>query len=50
MPHDKPTMASTNAAANARKAGDKADSDYLVRETNATFLRSGGVDWNSWSK
>ena len=39
-----------NAAANARKAGDKAESDYLVRETNATFLRSGGMDWNSWSK
>jgi hypothetical protein len=39
-----------NAAANARQAGDKADSDYLVRETNATFLRSGGMDWNSWSK
>ena len=39
-----------NAAANARKAGDKAESDYLLRETNATFLRSGGMDWNSWSK
>ena len=39
-----------NDAANARKAGDKAESDYLVRETNATFLRSGGMDWNSWSK
>ena len=38
------------AAANARKAGDQAESDYLVRETNATFLRSGGMDWNSWSK
>ena len=37
-------------AANARLAGDKAESDYLVRETNATFLRSGGMDWNSWSK
>jgi hypothetical protein len=39
-----------NAAANARLAGDKAESDYLLRETNATFLRSGGMDWNSWSK
>ena len=39
-----------NAAANAAKAGDKAESDYLLRETNATFLRSGGMDWNSWSK
>ena len=39
-----------NAAANASKAGDKAESDYLLRETNATFLRSGGMDWNSWSK
>jgi hypothetical protein len=39
-----------NAAANARKAGDKADSDYILRETNATFLRSGGMDWNNWNK
>jgi hypothetical protein len=39
-----------NAAGNAAKAGDKAESDYLLRETNATFLRSGGMDWNSWSK
>jgi hypothetical protein len=39
-----------NAAANARLAGDKAESDYLLRETNATFLRSGGMDWTSWSK
>lgn len=35
-------------AANARLAGDKTESDYLVRETNATFLRSGGMDWNNW--
>ena len=39
-----------NAATNARRAGDKAESDYLLRETNATYLRSGGMDWNSWSK
>jgi len=39
-----------NSAANASKAGDKTESDYLLRETNATFLRSGGMDWNSWSK
>jgi hypothetical protein len=39
-----------NASTNASKAGDKAESDYLLRETNATFLRSGGMDWNSWSK
>jgi hypothetical protein len=39
-----------NSAGNAAKAGDKAESDYLLRETNATFLRSGGMDWNSWSK
>ena len=38
------------AAANARLAGDQADSDYILRETNATFLRSGGMDWNTWSK
>jgi hypothetical protein len=38
------------AAAAARLAGDKAESDYLLRETHATFLRSGGMDWNSWSK
>ncbi|HTZ19457.1 MAG TPA: hypothetical protein VMC06_01135 [Opitutaceae bacterium] len=38
------------SAANARLAGDKADSDYILRETNSTFLRSGGMDWNSWSK
>jgi len=39
-----------HAAANARQAGDKTESDYLLRETNATFLRSGGMDWTSWSK
>jgi len=39
-----------NSAANASKAGDKTESDYLLRETNATFLRSGGMDWTSWSK
>ena len=38
------------AATDARLAGDKAESDYLLRETNATFLRSGGMDWTSWSK
>jgi len=27
-----------------------ADETGLGRETNATFLRSGGMDWNSWSK
>jgi hypothetical protein len=39
-----------NASTNASKAGDKAESDYLLRETNATFLRSGGMDWNNWRK
>ena len=38
------------AAADARMAGDKAESDYLLRETDRTFLRSGGMDWNNWSK
>jgi hypothetical protein len=38
------------AASDARQAGDQAEADYILRETNATFLRSGGMDWNSWSK
>ena len=38
------------AASDTRKAGDQAEADYILRETNATFLRSGGMDWNSWSK
>jgi hypothetical protein len=38
------------SAADARKAGDNAGADYLSRETNRTFLRSGGMDWNNWSR
>jgi hypothetical protein len=34
----------------ARLVGDKADSEYILRETNRTFLRSGGMDWNTWRR
>jgi hypothetical protein len=37
-------------AALARLVGDKADAQYILRETNRTFLRSGGMDWTSWRK
>jgi len=39
-----------DAAAMARLVGDKADSEYILRETNRTFLRSGGMDWNTWRR
>ena len=39
-----------NDAAMARLVGDKADSEFILRETNRTFLRSGGMDWNTWRK
>jgi len=39
-----------DAAAMARLVGDKADSEFILRETNRTFLRSGGMDWNSWRR
>jgi hypothetical protein len=37
-----------NAADLARLAGDKKEADFLLRETNRTFLRSGGSNWNTW--
>jgi len=37
-------------AALARLAGDKAEAQYILRETNRTFLRSGGMDWNTWHR
>lgn len=36
-----------DAAATARRVGDKSGSDYILKETNRTFLRSGGMDWTS---
>ena len=39
-----------NDAAMARLVGDKADSEFILRETNRTFLRSGGMDWNNWRR
>lgn len=37
-----------SAANDAQRAGDKAEADYIRKETNETYLRSGGMDWNSW--
>ena len=37
-------------AALAQLAGNKAEAQYILRETSRTFLRSGGMDWNSWRK
>jgi hypothetical protein len=34
-----------DAARGARLIGDKAESDYLTKQSNSTFLRSGGMDW-----
>lgn len=36
-----------DAAETARRGGDRAGSDYIMKETNRTFLRSGGMDWTS---
>ncbi|MBI5381633.1 MAG: hypothetical protein HZA31_07015 [Opitutae bacterium] len=38
------------AASDAAKAGDRAGAEYIMRETNSTYQRSGGMDWNNWSK
>ncbi len=34
-----------DAARGARLTGDKAESEYLTRQSDSTFLRSGGMDW-----
>ena len=34
-------------AANAAAAGESAESKYLLKESNRTFIRSGGMDWTS---
>jgi len=39
-----------DAAANAARSGDKDEANYLRKETDRTFLRSGGMDWTSRSK
>ncbi|HOG94229.1 MAG TPA: hypothetical protein PLE80_11710 [Opitutaceae bacterium] len=36
-----------SAANDAERAGDKAEADYIRKETNETYLRSGGMNWNS---
>ncbi len=39
-----------SAAADAERAGDKQEADYLRRTTNDTYLRTGGMNWNSWKR
>lgn len=36
-----------DAAESARRAGDRSGSNYILKETDRTFLRSGGMDWTS---
>jgi hypothetical protein len=34
-----------DAARGTLLSGDKVESEYLKKESNRTFLRSGGMDW-----